>query len=178
MDKARLEWSVPLIPTDEELANPSAYLRSVVRVFPDYADSVLWFVGGPVAYTEAELTDSLVTDMTAWEISYYAGIGEDLEWRSSDLKTHHYREGLRLARSLSDELGDAFEVEVFALGRNREEHKIRLRGQRQGSNSRAIAAFQERVARDEARHARIDKLKANGSTLGWRGYVPLKNNES
>jgi hypothetical protein len=169
MKQKRREWSVPLLPTDEEMANPGAYLRSVVRVFPDYADSVLWFIGGPVDYADAKVTVPLTTDMRAWETSYYAGLGADMEWRSTGLETHHYREGLRLARALSDELGDAFEVEVFALDKKRKEYKVRLLGQRQGSNPRAMAAFREWAAESEAADSRLEELKASGVAFGWRG---------
>jgi hypothetical protein len=177
MNQERREWSVPLLPTGEEMANPGAYLRSVVRVFPDYADSVLWFVGGPVDYAEAKLSDSLATDMMAWDTSYYAGLDSDRQWRSPDLETHHCREGLRLARGLSDELGDAFEVEVFALDKKRNKHKVRLLGQREGTNPRAIAAFRARAAADEATMARIEDLKASGVTFGWTTHAPLNRND-
>lgn len=59
--------------------------REVVRMFPDYADSVLWF-GGPVEYRFSCLTPELVRQFT--------------------------EEGEHLAHRVADELGDRYEVEL------------------------------------------------------------------
>lgn len=169
----RREWRVPLLPTDEEMANPGAYLRSVVRVFPDYADTVLWFVGGPVDYSDAKVTESLAADMSAWEDSYYAGLDDEMGWKSTDLETHHYREGLRIARALSDERGDSFEVEVFAQDGEHDECKVRILGQGRGSNPSAVAVFRARAAAGETEDAYFRELKASGGSFHWTAYAPL-----
>jgi len=174
----RREWRVPLLPSDEEMADPGAYLRSVVRIFPDYADTVLWFVGGPVDYADAKLTESLAAEMSAWEAAYYADLGEERDWRSKDLETHHYREGLRLARALSDELGDSFEVEVFARDSDQGEYKLRIQARGRGSNPQAVEAFKEWAAASEAEDARFRELKASGGSFYWTAYAPLKKDDN
>ena len=40
----------------------------IVRVFPDYADSVIWS-SDPVAYDETRLSEQSVARLTEWEIS-------------------------------------------------------------------------------------------------------------
>ena len=57
-----------------------------MRMFPDYAGTVLWYGGGPVDYEEAHLPAGLVAYLEAWEASYYAGLDEAMEWRSRDLE--------------------------------------------------------------------------------------------
>jgi hypothetical protein len=171
------EWRVPLLPTDEEMADPGGYLRSVVRVFPDYAGTVLWFVDGPVDYSDAKVTASLAADMSAWEDSYYTGLDDEREWKTTDLEVHHYREGLRLARALSVELGDAFEVEVFAQDSEGNEYKLRIQGRGRGSNPRAVGAFKEWAAASGAEDTKFRELKASGGSFHWTAYAPVKKGD-
>jgi len=177
MTRARREWDVPLLPTDEEMHDPGAYLRSVVRVFPDFAGTVLWYVDGPVDYDEARITPELAKAMDEWESAYYSGIDDDDERRSLDAEIHHHREGLRLGRLLSDELGDAFEVEVFAFDRQRGRYKRRILGQGDGTNRAAIAVFRARAAESEAEDARMQELRARGGSFGWTAYAPLQKDD-
>ncbi len=169
--KQRKEWVVPPHPTDDETRDAGAYLRTVVRVFPDYANTVLWFVGGPVDYADAKVTDSLAADMRAWEESYYESLNDAMAWRSLELEGRHAAEGLRLARLLADELGDAFEVEVWAEGAK---EKVRILGQHPGSNPAAVAAFRGRAAESDAEDERIRQLRGSGATFGWTAYTPVK----
>jgi hypothetical protein len=148
-------------PADEN----ARYLRSVVRVFPDYAGTVLWFVGGPVDYAEAAIGDDLAADMRRWEAAYYDALGPDLEWPSPAARIAHAEAGLDLARRLSDELGDAFEVEVF----DARDRPQRLRGRHAPANPRAVAAFRARVAEDEALTAQVDEMRASGARFEVHG---------
>jgi hypothetical protein len=178
MTGQRRDCRVPLLPTEDEMADPGAYLRSVVRVFPDYAGTVLWFVDGPVDYADAKLTESLAADMSAWEDAYYFGLGEEKDWKSKDLEVPHYREGLRLARALSDELGDSFDVEVFAQDSDHGEYKLRIQGRGRASNPLAVEAFKEWAAASEAEDAHFRELKASGGTFRWTAYAPLSRDDN
>ena len=152
------------------MSTPGEYLRSVVRVFPDYAGTVLWFVPGPVSYEVAHLSPELTSAMKAWEklfdeyLSYEAprsGLDEDA-WDA---------EGLRLCRALADELGDLVGVEYHS---DREgAKKIVLRGRGQGTNAPARAAFERMIDRSLEEDAEYERMKAQGIIHG--SYVPLKS---
>lgn len=51
--------------------DPYIYATRTVRVFPDYANSVIWF-SDPFPYHESHLSKSLVTRLDRWEASYYS----------------------------------------------------------------------------------------------------------
>lgn len=57
---------------------PAKDRRPTVRMFPDYADTVLWFEG-PVDYDLTGLTPDLLHDLTAWEQSYYDSLTSDFD---------------------------------------------------------------------------------------------------
>ena len=82
----------------------SEYATSVVRLFPDYAGTVIWFIG-PIAYGETRLDAGLVADLQAWEASYYAGLTSDYSWRSPDVEAHFNKLGAGLARRLPTRSG-------------------------------------------------------------------------
>ena len=44
----------------------SEYATTVVRLFPDYAGSVIWFPG-PVSYDETQLDSQLIADLQTWK---------------------------------------------------------------------------------------------------------------
>ncbi len=164
----RREWRVTNTPSGDEIRAPGAYLRTVVRIFPDYARGAVWFVdGGAVDYAESRISEDLVLDLVAWEDAYYAALDETVRWRSPELAQQHAREGLRLARALSEELGDAFAVEVAAED---DVSKIRILGTGPGTNAAAIAVFRGWAAQSEAEHARNEQLKASGATFEISGY--------
>jgi len=75
----------------------SEYATTVVRLFPDYAESVIWF-DSPVSYEESRLDARLITDLQMWEASYYAGLTSGYSWRTAGLETRFRTEGARLAR--------------------------------------------------------------------------------
>jgi hypothetical protein len=116
------------------------YLTRVVRLFPDYAGTPLWFID-PVEYREALLSADLELDLRAWEQFYYDGLGDDFEWRSPDLAQTFAASGAVLAQRLADELGPEFEVELIALG-----SKSRFSSSGDAVNRMANAAFSGRAA--------------------------------
>ncbi|GAB2572056.1 hypothetical protein [Microlunatus antarcticus] len=144
----------------------SEYATSVVRLFPDYAESVIWF-RGPVPYEDTRLDPRLIADLRAWDASYYAGLTADLAWRAAGVEAAFHAEGARLARRLADQIGDDFQVE-HDLG---ESHR-RVRGAGPPRNPDAAAAFAElaRVARAEwdGRRAVVERARRDGETLEWR----------
>ena len=121
----------------------SEYATSVVRLFPDYAGTVIWFIG-PIAYGETRLDAGLVADLQAWEASYYAGLTSDYSWRSPDVEAHFNKLGAGLARRLADQIGDQFQVQ-YAFD---EAHR-RVRAAGPARNPKAAAAFQQLA--DQAR---------------------------
>jgi hypothetical protein len=144
----------------------SEYAPSVVRLFPDHAESVIWFQG-PVPYEDTRLDPRLVADLQTWDASYYAGLTADYTWRARGVESAFLAEGARLARRLADQIGDDFQVE-HDLG---EVHR-RVRGAGPPRNPEAAAAFAERarVARAEwaGRRAVVERARRNGETLEWR----------
>ncbi|MCU1479853.1 MAG: hypothetical protein JWQ19_639 [Subtercola sp.] len=78
------------------MTDAAEYLGTVVRVFPDYAETVLWFAPGPVSYEESHLTDTLVAEMIEWEAAYYASLTELFEWRTGVDIFDFDKKGLRL----------------------------------------------------------------------------------
>jgi hypothetical protein len=113
----------------------SEYATTVIRLFPDYAESVIWF-SSPVPYEETQLDDRLIADLRTWEASYYAGLSSDLSWRAPGLEARFRADGLELARRLADQIGDDFQVE-YDLGWSRR----RVRGTGPARNPAAALAF-------------------------------------
>lgn len=138
-----------------------------MRLFPDYADTVIWFAPGPVPYEETGISPELVADMEVWEQRYYDGLTDEFEWSSAAAEQLHAEDALRIATALTHELGDAFEVEVFGVG----EDTIRMRGTGDGTNAAAVRAFRsiaQSAAEDEARFA---ETSGSGSS-GWFAKRP------
>jgi hypothetical protein len=88
---------------------------SVVRLFVDHANSVVWF-SDPVPYEESHLTADLVQALREWEQSYYVGLDDDFEWRSAELPGQFNAEGRKRATRLAEEIGDEFHVELHEAG--------------------------------------------------------------
>lgn len=145
--------------------DPGEYLRSVVRVFPDYADTVIWFAPGPVRYEDAHVSTELRDAMIAWEQAWYDDLSEDFQFSSPAAARSLAVEGHRLATLLSAELGENFEVEVLldSVGRQNE----RLRGTGPGTNIEAVAAFRGMAAKHKADSDRIRALIADGAQFIW-----------
>lgn len=97
---------------------------STVRLFPDYADTVLWF-NEPIDYDTAKLSGTLTRELSQWERSYYDGLNRDYEWKSAVLARRFGAEGERMAQRVADELGDRFEIELVVFVEDSPKRKFR-----------------------------------------------------
>jgi hypothetical protein len=143
----------------------SEYATKVVRLFPDYADSPMWFSMGPVSFELAHLSDQLEVDLKAWDASYYADGDPFKGWSSPEAAEAFSQEGLRLARLLAEEIGEIFEVEVDADAASR--RKVRFRGHSSLANPEAALAFRLMAEATQAHFDEIQKRVAEGGTFGW-----------
>ncbi len=143
----------------------SEYATSVVRLFSDYADSVIWF-SGPVAYEDTWLEHDLVADLRSWDATYYAGLTSDHEWRSPDAACRYHRAGARLARRVAEQIGDDFQVQYDQGDTHR-----RARAAGRARNEQAASAFHEMAEQARVEWARmrevVERAKRNGETLYW-----------
>jgi hypothetical protein len=85
----------------------------VVRLFPNYAGSVLWFTDSvePIDYGSSGLDPALVNDLIRWELGYYDSLGDDFQWQSPALADAFTAEGVSLALRLAVQLGAGFDIE-------------------------------------------------------------------
>jgi hypothetical protein len=154
---------------------PESPQPTVVRLFPDYADTVLW-LDVPLGYEVTGLSEGLVDELKAWELSYYAALTPDTSWKSADLATRFTEEGNRLAQRIADELGPGYEIEF----RSYEEGAPTRRFQGTGApNATAVAAFTALVTASRQEQSRIsDALEAagQGETTGWYAFAPRSGN--
>ena len=136
----------------------------VVRMFPDYADTVLWF-DGPVDYAECGLSERLIRDLERWEQGYYDAL-VDLEWRTPELAAQFTKNGVRLAQQVARELGEDFEVEFRSYENGAGVR--RFRGKGPGSPA-ATAAFGQRAAAIRDDRERLSRMKAEDEASGAAG---------
>lgn len=144
-----------------------------MRLFPDYAGTVLWFAG-PVDYQLSGLTPELVDELRDWEQFYYDVLTPELDWSSPELAHQYTVKGNHLAGRVADELGDGYEVEFrsYEPGAPRR----RFRGTGHALNPWAVAAFDELVAAlrtEQDRTASALTASHNGDRTGWVAYAPL-----
>jgi len=136
-------------------------------MFPDYANTVLWFVGGPVRYSESALSVRLVRELQEWEQFYYDGLSPDYEWRSPERGEQVRAEGERLAQLVADELGSEFEID-FA--------DRRFRSTKAADNPNAAAAFRDLSAHFRAERERVDRQSKDAGSgsgvAGWYAQIP------
>jgi hypothetical protein len=152
--------------------NDSEGQPQMVRMFPDYADTVLWF-GGLVSYDESGLTEGLVRELEDWEQSYYDSLTPYEDWKSAELARQFTADGNRLAERVAEELGDGYEVQF-----NSYEPGVpprRFRGARPGLNPRATAAFAELAAALTAEQERLANVASapDGENNEWFAVAPL-----
>lgn len=147
------------------LRSASEYATSVVRLFSDYADSVIWF-SGPVAYQDTRLEHDLVSDLRSWDATYYAGLTSGYEWRSPDLAGRYYRAGARLARRIAEQIGDDFQVQYDQGDTHR-----RVRAAGPVRNEEAASAFHDMAERARAEWAQmsevLERARREGDNLYW-----------
>ncbi|MFB2557046.1 hypothetical protein [Herbiconiux liangxiaofengii] len=150
---------------------PFVYATDVVRVFPDYAGSVIWF-SEPLPYPETRLMPDLIALLQDWEGQYYAALDDDLHWRASVSLQDFSTRGLELARAVSVELDPRLAVEY----RSFEDPKAiaRLRSEHPATNPAAEAAFLDRAdrARAEWAETRASQAARPDITPGWYARSP------
>jgi hypothetical protein len=129
-----------------------------VRMFPDYADTVLW-CPHPVDYADSGLEPDLIEQLRAWEASYYAGLDHDHGWRDPEDQRAFAAEGRRLARLVAGALGDDFQVRI-------DDEVIRSR--HPGRSPEAATAFRIIAEAEQAERNRIRRLESGGAGLEWR----------
>jgi hypothetical protein len=137
--------------------------RLIVRLFPDYAGTVLWLTD-PVHYEEAHLSNQLENDLRAWDRFCRSRLDPDLsEHAPSDV--HEFAiTGIALARRLADELGLGVEIHLIHEGRQV------FRSSNPPTNSRAAQTLHTR-AEQRAAEARAVIERLGGR--GWYAYAPL-----
>lgn len=140
------------------------YKRSnVVRMFPDYAGTVLWYSGGPVDYKDAHLPAELVADLQAWEASYDNGLDDEMKWRSRDQEKAYWATAADLARRVAEALGNAFVIEGDGG---------KVRSDSPPTCPEAAAAFTALEDEQEAEYNQRARLVADGAELSWSAYPP------
>jgi hypothetical protein len=126
---------------------------SVVRLFPDYAGSVLWLPqpvdAQPITYEASCLDRGLVTDLIRWEIAYYDALDDDFGWQSAALASAFTADGVALALRLAVQLGAGFDVEFASYEAGVATR--RFRSEFPADNPRAAAAFTALAAPRPAR---------------------------
>lgn len=144
-------------------------------MFPDYANTVLWFTE-PIDYGTAKLSEHLTRDLTRWEQSYYDGLDEDYEWKAASLSHRFAVEGAQLAQRVADELGNEFEIELVTFADGIPDR--RFRGQTGALNSRAAASFRVlalEMSEFENTVAQAQAATRRGEDTGWFAYAPLSD---
>ena len=144
--------------------------HEIIRMFPDYADTVLWFGDGPVEYSDTGLTAALVDDLQHWEQTFYESRTADFEFVSRAAEVSHAEEGVKLAERVSAEVGPRFAIACDSVeGRD---ETVLLRAERPAENPAAEAAFtrlREELIAEEKRTAEI--FAESGGV--WTAYAPL-----
>lgn len=146
--------------TDE----PYPYATRIVRIFPDYADSVVWF-SDPVPYGETRLTAELIERLSTWETSYYAALTDTFEW-SGRISLHDFdRTGLALAHDVAAEIGPDFEVEYRSFEDSGAITLVRAGGE--ATNPVARDAFTRRARRERDHWAALRARRSEGAATVW-----------
>lgn len=148
---------------------------STVRMFPDYADTVLWF-NEPINYDTAMLSGTLTRELSKWEQSYYVGLNRDYEWKSAGLARKFGTEGERLAQRVADELGDKFEIELVTSAVDRPKRKFRGIGPALNPGAATVfdsLAIELNEFEEDVSLAR--EATRRGENTGWYAYAPLSN---
>lgn len=138
-----------------------------IRVFPDYAGTVLW-LHGPVDYADAALSPELAADMAEWESAYYDALDGNEAWKSRSAAAQFTTIGNSLARRLAQELGEGFEVAFhsYAPGSSRQ----LFHSEKHSRNPAAAKAFHGIVVAEEALQAKFEADQGDG--VGWFAYAP------
>jgi hypothetical protein len=146
------------------------YATVVVRLFPDYGVSPLWFAIGNLTYEQAALTEELTRDLRRWEASFYDNFDSQSHWSSAEAAREFVSIGQALAARLADELGHTFEVEVDSGVTG--ESAQRFRGGRVPTNLKAARAFRAMSDKQVAAFARVRTLQQAGHSFHWSAMAP------
>ncbi|PQZ92136.1 hypothetical protein CQ018_11450 [Arthrobacter sp. MYb227] len=137
--------------------HPNAHRPHVLRMFPDYADTVLW-ISEPINYSQTGLSASLIEELMAWEQLFYDSLNRDHEFASRGLEDRFTRAGITLAKKIASEIGSDFIVQYDAAASLNEPIHYQCPGT--ASNKQAAASFQDlftEVRREEKRMAKLIK---------------------
>lgn len=143
-----------------------------IRMFPDYACSVLW-IRDPINYLKSGLSTGLVAELQAWEQSYYDSLNDEIDWVSDAAARAFTEEGVRLARLVSAEVGPQFVVRFSSYETGAE--TVYSRAEQATENSNAESAFTslfDEVDEDDRRIAEPVRSSPDG---GWLAYAPLSD---
>lgn len=144
---------------------------TAVRMFPDYADTVLW-LDGPVDYEDSGLSSDLVLRLYEWEQSYYDSLDSNFEWTSPGTARAFTAVGIDLAGRVANELGAEFSIEFHSYGDTALTYSVRSHAP--AANERASAAFSRIGAEMEAEEERAARLVAeSGPNAEWTAFAPL-----
>ena len=149
--------------------------REIVRLFPDYADTVVW-LDGPVDYRLSGLSRRLIEELREWERSYYQSLTPGFDWRSPELAHQFTVDGNHLASRVAEELGDGYEVEFRSYEPGASTR--RFRGAGAVRNPQAVAAFNELVTALRVDRDRMTSSAAppDGDDDSWFATAPLSGN--
>src|SRR5699024_2395970 len=84
--------------------------HEIIRMFPDYADTVKGCGAAPVEHSNTGLTAALVDDLQHWEQTFYESRTDDFEFVSRAAEVSHAEEGVKLAERVSAEVGPRFAI--------------------------------------------------------------------
>lgn len=144
---------------------------TTVRMFPDYGDTVLWLVF-PVDYEDSGLSSELISQLDAWERSYYQALDADFNWKSAENARVFTKTGIDLAGQVANELGEEYVVEFASYEHAAPTYTVQSR--RPADNESAAAAFSTLVAELEAEEERASQLAAEaGPNARWTAFAPL-----
>lgn len=146
-------------------------MPTTVRMFPDYADTVLWLVY-PVDYEDTALSPGLIRELEAWERSYYESLDADFNWKSAEDVRAFTKTGIDLAGQVANQLGEEFAVEFASYEHAAPTYTVQSR--RRADNEEASAAFSTIVAEMKAEDERAAQLLAEaGPNAEWTAFAPL-----
>ena len=153
------------------MTTPDGQPRLRIRLFPDYAGTVLW-LDEPISYELSGLSPELVHSLEAWEESYYRSLTPDFEWVSDGAARDFTAEGNRLAQRLADELGDGYDVSFKSYEDGVPRRIFRSSGA--APNTGAVDAFNKlstaRPVKESGRAA-----GPTGNDAGWYAWAPLSD---
>lgn len=132
---------------------------AVIRMFPDYADTVLW-LGGPIDYPLTGLSEALIAELKAWERSFYDSPNRRHAGASRGLEEKFIRTGVALAKKLTTELGSGFIIEYDAAAALKEPTRYQCPGS--AANPHAAVACGLLVARRRREDAELAESARDG----------------